>query len=167
MRMFCSRLGSRQLALNPADGKAGPLPRGGGVGEPAGRSLPGEGGEELLAGGLGDRRCGAVPPKGFARVRYDIRVGIEVIGRTGHPIDFPERAEGGRIVGRGHAQLGIGDPAGSGLAAAVARQRWCAASWPAALGPPYGTLAGVAIDPATDTIYVADLQTARDQTPSR
>jgi hypothetical protein len=87
-----------------------------------GRPLRGEGGAELLAGGLGDRGCGAVPPDGFSCARYDIRVGVDLVGRADHPVDLLERAEGGGIVGRGHAKLGIRNPAWS----LGWRRRWLA-----------------------------------------
>ena len=61
------------------------------MGESAWSPLPGEGGEELLAGGLGDRRCGSVPPERFLCGRYDVRVGVDLIGRADHPVDLPER----------------------------------------------------------------------------
>jgi hypothetical protein len=52
-------------------------------------------------------------PERFLRARYYVRIGVDLLGRADHPVDLPERAEGGRVPGRGRAQLGIGDPAGS------------------------------------------------------
>ena len=77
------------------------------------KPIRGEGGEELLSGWLGGRRRGAVLPERFLRARYDVGIGVHLLGRADHPVDLPERAEGGRVPGRRRAQLGIGDPAGS------------------------------------------------------
>jgi len=54
-----------------------------------------------------------VPPERFLNTRYNVWVGVDRLGRADHPVDHPERAEGDRVVGRGRAQLRIGDPAGS------------------------------------------------------
>jgi hypothetical protein len=54
-----------------------------------------------------------VLPERFLRARYYVGIGVDLLGRADHPVDLPERAEGGRVPGRGRPQLGVGDPAES------------------------------------------------------
>ena len=67
------------------------------TGQSTGPGLPGQGGEQLPAGGLVHRRAAAMLAEGCPCARDHVRVGVDLPGWADHAVDLPERAEGNRV----------------------------------------------------------------------
>src|ERR1700733_823824 len=52
--------------------------------------VPGEGGEELVSGRLGGCRRGGGPAERFLRAGDEVGIGVDLLGRTDHPVDLPQ-----------------------------------------------------------------------------